>query len=71
MAKQYVAEIFSTLRKYEYSPDLMRLYVVGGGGCLIQNFGTYDETRVTILEDICATAKGYEYLAQMSLRRKE
>lgn len=69
-AKQYVAEIFSTLRRYEYSPDLMRLYVVGGG-CLIKNFGTYDETRVTILDDICAIAKGYEYLAQTSLRRKE
>ena len=50
---------------------LMRLYVVGGGGCLIRNFGTYDKTRVTILDDICATAKGYEYLAQMSLKRRE
>lgn len=49
----------------------MRLYVVGGGGCLIRNFGTYDDTRVTILDDICATAKGYEYLAQMALQRKE
>ena len=49
----------------------MRLYVVGDGGCLIRNFGTYDESRVTILDDICATAKGYEYLALMSLKRKE
>ena len=31
IARQYVAELFSTLRKYEYNPDLMRLYVVGGG----------------------------------------
>ena len=71
VARQYVADIFSTLRKYEYNPDLMRLYVVGGGGCLIRNFGTYDESRVTILADICATAKGYEYLALMSLKRRE
>ena len=71
VARQYVADIFSTLRKYEYNPDLMRLYVVGGGGCLIRNFGTYDESRVTILDDICATAKGYEYLALMSLKRRE
>ena len=49
----------------------MRLYIVGGGGCLVRNFGQYDETRVTILDDICATAKGYEYLAFASLRRKE
>ena len=68
--RQYVADIFATLRKYEYNPDLMRLYIVGGGGCLIKNFGQYDEKRVTIVDDICATAKGYEYLAFSSLRRK-
>ena len=70
IARQYVAELFSTLRKYEYNPDLMRLYVVGGGGCLIRNFGTYDKLRVTIIDDICATAKGYESLAYMSLKRR-
>ena len=69
--RQYVANIFSTLRKYEYNPDLMRLYVVGGGGCMIRNFGMYDESRVTILDDICATAKGYEHLALMSLKSRE
>lgn len=69
-ARQYVADIFTTLRKYEYNPDLMRLYIVGGGGCLIRHFGQYDENRVTIVGDICATAKGYEYLAFSSLRRK-
>ena len=70
ISRQYVAELFSTLRKYEYNPDLMRLYVVGGGGCLIRNFGTYDKSRVTIIDDICATAKGYESLAYMSLKRR-
>ena len=70
IARQYVAELFSTLRKYEYNPDLMRLYVVGGGGCLMRNFGTYDKSRVTIIDDICATAKGYESLAYMSLKRR-
>ena len=49
----------------------MRLTIVGGGGCLVRNYGEYDAGRVTIIEDICATAKGYEYLAYMSLRRKE
>ena len=67
---RYVAELFATLRKYEYNPDLMHLYVVGGGGCLIRNFGAYDKSRVTILDDICATAKGYESLAYMSLKRR-
>lgn len=70
VARQYVADIFAALRKYEYNPDLMRLYIVGGGECLIRHFGQYDENRVTIVDDICATAKGYEYLAFSSLRRK-
>lgn len=70
VARQYVADLFATLRKYEYNPDLMRLYVVGGGGCLIRNFGMYDKSRVTIVDDICATAKGYEFLAYMSLKRR-
>ncbi len=41
----------------------MHLYVVGGGGCLIQHFGQYDPDEVTINTDLMATAKGYEYLA--------
>ena len=28
VARQYVADIFSTLRKYEYNPDLMRLWII-------------------------------------------
>ena len=38
-AGDYTKEIFHKLREREYNPELMRLYVVGGGGCMIQNFG--------------------------------
>ena len=69
VAEQYVAQIFRRLREHEYNPALMQLYVVGGGGCLIRNFGKYDRRRVTILDDICATAKGYEYLAERYLKK--
>ena len=65
-AGDYTKEIFHKLREREYNPELMRLYVVGGGGCMIQNFGEYDKSRVTIVRDICATAKGYE---AMTLRK--
>ena len=68
-AKEYVAGIFRRLREHEYDPELMRLYVVGGGSCMIRHFGDYDEKRVTINEDICATAKGYEALAVTNLRK--
>lgn len=66
-AKEYVKGIFRRLRKYGYDPKLMKLYVVGGGGCLIRNFADYAESRVTINDDICATAKGYERMLEMKL----
>jgi plasmid segregation protein ParM len=68
-ATEYVSGIFRRLREHEYDPKLMRLYVVGGGGCLIKNFGIYDESRVTINDDICANAKGYERMLEMKLIR--
>ncbi len=36
---------------------------------MIRNFGSYDASRVIINTDICATAKSYEYLAEIKLRR--
>ena len=54
-AKEYTSGIFRRLREHEYDSKLMKLYVVGGGGCLIRNFAEYDVNRVIINEDICAT----------------
>ena len=68
-ARNYVAGIMRRLREHEYNPELMKLYIVGGGGCLIRHFGEYDASHVTINDDICATAKGYEYLAGIRLRK--
>ena len=71
VAKDYVKQVFSKLREYGYNPDLMKLYVIGGGGCLIKNFAEYDADRVVIIQDICATAKGYELLALQTLKRTQ
>ena len=68
-AKEYTTGIFRRLSEHEYDSKLMKLYVVGGGGCLIRNFTDYDENRVIINDDICATAKGYEYMALVTLNR--
>ena len=68
-ASDYTREIFHKLREREYNPELMRLYVVGGGGCMIQNFGEYDKERVTIVRDICATAKGYEAMTVRKIQK--
>lgn len=70
-AKRYTDGIFAVLSQYDYDPELMHLYVVGGGGCLIRNFGTYDAKRVTFNTDICAAAKGYETLTAKALRSRK
>ena len=69
-ATNYNAGIFRRLREHEYDPELMRLYVVGGGSCMVKHFGNYDPSRVIINDDICATAKGYELLATQKLQKK-
>ncbi len=69
VAREYTAGIFRRLREREYDPKIMKLYVVGGGGCLIKNFADYDKERVIFNEDICATAKGYETLALQNIKR--
>jgi len=68
-AREYVDGIFRRLREHGYDSKLMKLYIVGGGGCLIRNFCSFDESRVTINDDICATAKGYERMLEMKLLR--
>lgn len=39
-ATDYAAGIFRRLREHEYDPELMRLYVVGGGSCILKTSGT-------------------------------
>ncbi len=68
--REYVKGIFHRLRDHGYDSKMMRLYVVGGGGCFIKNFSSFDKSRVTVIDDICATAKGYEYMVVVNLQRK-
>lgn len=67
-AADYVSGIMRRLREHEYDAGLMKLYVLGGGSCLIRNFGQYDPQRVESNSDIHATAKGYEAIATRNLR---
>lgn len=51
-AEKYTVEIFDKLSEYEYDPEMVKLHIIGGGGCLIRNFGTYDTDSVEIISDI-------------------
>ena len=66
-ATEYVDGIFRRLREHGYDENTMTLYVTGGGGCLIRHFGQFNAERVWFVEDICAAAKGYEYMAALQI----
>ena len=68
-AKKYAGGVFKRLAERGYDPKQMRLYVVGGGGCILRNFAAYDASRTTVIDDLCATAKGYEFMAESRIRR--
>ena len=69
-AEIYTEGLFRKLREYGYDEKTMQLYVLGGGSCLIRNFGKYDPEKVTINSDIHANAKGFEYLANERIRKR-
>ena len=46
----------------------MMLYITGGGGCLVKHFYRFDTERVKFIDDICAAAKGYEYMAELQIK---
>ncbi len=68
-ASEYVNGIFRRLREHGYDDHSQNLYVAGGGGCLIRNFGKFDPNRVFFIDDICAAAKGYEFMALLQFER--
>ena len=69
VAEAYSERIVGRLREYEYNPDIMRLHVMGGGICILKNFWDFGDAKVNFIEDIRATANGYEALALNDLRR--
>ena len=68
IAAEYVKDIFRRLRDHGYDENTMTLYITGGGGCLVKNFSKVNSDRVKFVDDICAAAKGYEYLAEAQIK---
>ena len=71
IVRGYVTGLFDALRVHGYDARLMKLFVMGGGGCLVKNFGKYDPSTVVFVDDLHASAKGYEYMAQGVIWRNE
>ncbi|MDO4484717.1 MAG: ParM/StbA family protein [Clostridia bacterium] len=69
-AREYVDGIMRSLREHEYDPRVMRLWFMGGGACLVRNFGQMDSDRVRIIDDIQANAKGYQQFTAAMLKKR-
>ena len=48
IVRGYVTGLFDALRVHGYDARLMKLFVMGGGGCLVKNFGKYDPGAVVL-----------------------
>ena len=68
VAAAYVQDIFRRLREHGYDENTMTLYITGGGGCLVKNFYRFNANRVIFVDDICAAAKGYEFMAELQMQ---
>ena len=49
-AQEYVEGIFRRLREHGYDAETMRLYICGGGGCLVKHFYSGSLERVSFID---------------------
>jgi plasmid segregation protein ParM len=71
VATRYTEEIIRRLSIYGFREGLTKLYIIGGGGCLLKNYSDIGgKEGVVFIDDICANAKGFEYLAERKLELK-
>ncbi len=70
-AREYVNDLSAKILDLGYNEKTMKMYVLGGGAKLLDNFSTFDRRRITFNFDINANAKEYEYFCYVALKRKK
>lgn len=56
----YVEEVMNNLKTLKFNSTLTEFVFIGGGASVIKNFGRDLKENMTIIEDVCINAKGYE-----------
>lgn len=64
---EYTKNIVSLLGENGFNLDTTDFVVIGGGACVISNFGMNMIENATVIGDINANAVGYEYIAKAQL----
>lgn len=58
----YVDRVMNNLKTLKFNSTLTEFVFLGGGASVIKNFGKDLGENITIIEDVCINAKGYEDL---------
>ena len=66
----YTDRVFNSLREYGYNLKTTQLVFVGGGAVVMKNFSTFKQKNINYILDVKANAKGFEYLANIGLKRR-
>ena len=68
--KDYTDRVFNSLREYGYNLKTTQLVFVGGGAIVMKNFSMFRQKNINYILDVKANAKGFEYLANIGLKRR-
>lgn len=69
IATKYAEELIRRVKVVGYEPSYMKLFIIGGGGCILKHFSNLSiQSNVAINDDIHINAKGYEYFAKLKLQ---
>lgn len=69
-AERYVDSVLGKLKEHGYDPDYMKLLCMGGGSGIVRRYSNLSEESVEYIDDIRATAKGYEQFAFVAIRKE-
>lgn len=66
----FATRLYNSLREEGYSLKTTQFVFVGGGACVMKNFGGYEQQNIKYNLDVKANAKGFERLARIALTRR-
>lgn len=68
--KEFAQKVYYTIKECGYNLETTKIVFVGGGAAVMKLFGNFLSENIEYIEDICANAKGYEYLAKIYLKNQ-
>lgn len=68
--KEYTLMIYQLLKEYRINTNITPVIFVGGGGCIMKQFGEQNPDMTDYIVDLTANARGYEFLDDMYYSRK-